>query len=109
MRKSQAIVIAVLVAVGAALGAFALARTTRLGVEARQASDRSVDAAVAVRTRRLDSLERSLRRALAKKPPKLPPLPKIQAPPSVPVRAPVQLAPAASAPPRRRPRAGARS
>jgi hypothetical protein len=79
MRKSHVIVVAVLVAAGAAIGALALARTTELGVKARGDSKKSADAVVAARTKQLDALERSLQKALAKKPPKLPPLPKAQA------------------------------
>ncbi len=76
MRKSHVFVLAVLIAVSSALGTYALTRTTELGVQAREASSKDVDAVVATRTRQLNALEISLRKALAKKPPPLPPLPK---------------------------------
>ena len=100
MRKSHVLVLAVLIAVGSALGTFALTRTTELGVKAREASTKDVDAVVTARTRQLNALEISLHKALAKKPPKLPALPKIKkaqpAPPAARVYAPV----ASVAPPR---------
>jgi hypothetical protein len=83
MKKSHVFVLAVLVATGAMLGTYALTRTTELGVQARTASKASTDAAIAARTRQLNALEVSLRKALAKKPPKLPKLPpkvKVQPP-----------------------------
>ena len=87
MKKSHVFVLAMLIAVGSALGTFALTRTTELGAKAREASTKDVDAAVAARTRQLNALEVSLRKALAKKPPKLPTLPKLKKLP------PVQVAP----------------
>jgi type IV secretory pathway VirB10-like protein len=87
MRKSHVFVLAVLIAVGSALGTFALTRTTELGVKAREASTKDVDAAVAARTRQLNALEVSIHKAFAKKPPKLPVLPKLKKP------QPVQAAP----------------
>lgn len=82
MRKSHVLVLAVVTAVGAMLGAYALTKTTALGVEARAASTKDVDVTVATRTRQLNALEISLRKALAKKPPKLPALPpKVKASP----------------------------
>jgi hypothetical protein len=98
MKKSHVFVLAVLIAVGATLGTYALTRTTELGVQARTASSKSVDAAVAARARQLNALEISLRKALAKKPPALPTLPKLKAPqpsqpaPRVYTRAPVTAA-----------------
>jgi hypothetical protein len=76
MKTSHVVALAVLVAVSAALGTFALTRTTELGVQARTASSKSIDATVAARAHQLNALETSLRKALAKKPPALPPLPK---------------------------------
>jgi len=89
MRKSHVFVLAALIALGATFGTYALTRTTELGVKAREASTKDVDAVVAARTRQLNALEISLHTALAKKPPKLPALPpKVKA-------APVQVAPRA--------------
>ena len=100
MRKSHVLVLAVLIAVGATLGTYALTRTTELGVKAREASTKDVDATIAARTHQLNTLEISLRKALAKKPPKLPalppkvkaPLPQQAAPAPVYTRAPVTAA-----------------
>lgn len=102
MKKSHVFVLAVLIAVGSMLGTYALTRTTELGVQAREASSKDVDAAVATRTRQLNALEISLRKALAKKPPPLPALPKkvkaipVQAAPRVYTPAPASIAPARS-------------
>jgi hypothetical protein len=84
MRKSHVFVLAVLIAVGSALGTFALTRTTELGVKARETSTKDVDAAVTARTRQLNALEASLHKALTKKPPALPALPKVKALPPQP-------------------------
>lgn len=92
MRKSHVLVLAALIAVGSALGTYALTRTTELGVKAREASTKDVDAVVTARTRQLNALEISLHKALAKKPPKLPALPKLKKPPTV------QVAPRVYAP-----------
>jgi len=80
MKKSHVFVLAVLIAVGATLGTYALTRTTELGVQARTASKKGTDATIAARTRQLNALEQSLHKALAKKPPRLPALPKLKAP-----------------------------
>jgi hypothetical protein len=102
MKKSHVFVLAVLIAVGATFGTFALTRTTELGVQARNASKKSTDATIVARTRQLNALEQSLHKALAKKPPRLPALPKLKAPvaqsaPRVYVSAPViSHAPAAA-------------
>jgi hypothetical protein len=84
MRKSHVVVLALLIAVGSMLGTYALTRTTELGVQAQKTSSESVDAVVAARSRQLNALEASLRKALVKKPPPLPALPKIKAQPSQP-------------------------
>jgi len=84
MKKSHVFVLAVLIAVGATLGTYALTRTTELGVQARTASKQSTDAIIAARARQLNALEVSLREALAKKPPSLPRLPKVKTQPSQP-------------------------
>ena len=102
MRNSHVVVLAVLIAVGSMLGTYALTRTTELGVQAREASSKDVDAVVATRTRQLNALETSLRKALAKKPPALPALPKkvkalpvqLQSSPRVYTPAPVSITPA---------------
>lgn len=78
MKKTHVALLAVLVATAAAIGTYAVTRTTELGVQARATSGGDVNAVVAARTRRLDAFEAQLRKALAKKPPALPSLPKIE-------------------------------
>ena len=102
MRKSHVFVLAALIAVGSALGTYALTRTTELGVKAREASSKDVDAAVTARTRQLNALEISLHKALAQKPPRLPALPKLKkAPPVQPAPRVYTPAPVASVAPAR--------
>lgn len=86
MKKSHVAVIAVLVAIGTGLGTYALTRTTELGVQARTASKKATDTAVAARARRLSALEASLQTALARKPPALPRLPKLKPKPQQPAQ-----------------------
>lgn len=76
MRKSHVVVLALLIAVGSMLGTYALTRTTELGVQAQTASSKNTNAIVVARTRQLNAVEASLHKALAKKPPPLPALPK---------------------------------
>jgi len=99
MKKSHVFVLAVLIAGGATLGTFALTRTTELGVQARATSTKDVGAVVATRTRQLDAMEISLRKALAKKPPRLPALPKLEAPPPQPAPRVYASSPVAAAAP----------
>ncbi|MGA9762117.1 MAG: hypothetical protein WBQ14_06825 [Gaiellaceae bacterium] len=84
MKKSHVFVLATLIAVGATFGTYALTRTTELGVQAQTASKQSTEATIAARTRQLNALEASLQKALAKKPPRLPALPKVKAQPAQP-------------------------
>ncbi len=76
MRKSHVVVLALMIAAGSMLGTYALTRTTELGVQAKKTSSNDVDAVVTARTHQLNALEVSLHKALAKKPPPLPRLPK---------------------------------
>ena len=78
MRKRHVIAAAVLIGIGAALGTYAVTRTSELGVSSRATSKKATDATVTVQTHRLDALETSLRKALASKPPALPRIPKLQ-------------------------------
>ncbi len=71
MHKLNVAAVAALLALAAVLGGTALLRTTSLGTAGRHAND----AAVAAKTRQLAAYEAKLRRALAAKPPALPPLP----------------------------------
>jgi len=72
MRKSNVALIAGLLAVAAVLGTVAATRTVSLGAAGRQATSATVQA----RARQLDAYAASLRRALARKPPALPAVPK---------------------------------
>jgi hypothetical protein len=74
MSRKHVFVVALLLAVGVVFGVVALARTTHVGAAARTPTTVS-GADIARRSRALDGLEASLRRALAKKPPKLPAVP----------------------------------
>jgi len=72
MNRTRALVISLAIAVAAVGGVFAVASTVQLGADARSTSD----AQVARRTAQLDRYEASLRKALAQKPPALPPVPR---------------------------------
>jgi len=78
MTKGHVVAAALLIGIGAALGTYALTRTSALGVSARVSSKKAADATVTVQTRRLDAIEKSLRKALARKPPVLPKIPKLR-------------------------------
>jgi hypothetical protein len=93
MNRSRALIVSLAVGVAAIAGVFALGDTISLTNQANAKSDRQV----AQRTAQLDRYEASLRRALAQKPPKLPPVPAAGST-SAPSQSAVS-APAASAPP----------
>ena len=78
MRKTHVVAVAALIGIGAALGAYAVTRTSELGVSARVSSKKTADATVIVQTRRLQALEVALKKALARKPPALPKVPKLR-------------------------------
>jgi hypothetical protein len=88
MHRLNVALVAGLLALAAILGTEATTRTVSLGATQRHASAATLQA----RTKRLDAFERSLRRALARKMPRLPRVPHVPppAPPSV-----APLAPAA--------------
>jgi hypothetical protein len=71
MNRTRALIVSLAVGVAAIAGVFALGHTIALGNQAQAKTDRQV----AQRTAQLDRYEASLRRALAQKPPKLPPVP----------------------------------
>ncbi len=81
MKKRHIVVVALLIGIGTALGAFAVTRTSHLGVSSRTSSKKVVDSTVTAQTRRLNALEASLHKALATKPPALPPVPKLKSAP----------------------------
>ena len=72
MRKLNVILIAALLAIAVVLGTVAASRTISLGASAKAASASRLDA----RTKKLEAFEASLDRALARKPPALPVVPK---------------------------------
>jgi hypothetical protein len=98
MRKTHVALLAVLVAAAAAIGTYAVTRTTELGVQARAASSDDVNKVVATRTRRLDTLEAQLHKALTKKPPALPSLPKVSSVQAQPVNVAKPVTPIVSRP-----------
>ena len=71
MNRTRALIVSLAVGVAAIAGVFALSHTVALGNQAQAKTDRLV----AQRTAQLDRYEASLRRALAQKPTKLPPVP----------------------------------
>ena len=72
MRKLNVILIAALLALAVVLGTVAASRTISLGASATATSASTLDA----RAKKLDAFETSLDRALARKPPALPVVPK---------------------------------
>jgi hypothetical protein len=84
MRKRHVVAVAVLIGISAALATYAVTRTSELGVSSRASSKKAADATVTVQTRKLDTLEASLRKALALKPPALPRVPKLRPAPQPP-------------------------
>jgi hypothetical protein len=82
MKRSHALLLALLLGVAVVAATFAVVTTTSLGMSARAAAPAMPDARIAARTAKLDKTEAALRRALRKKPPALPKLPKRVAPQS---------------------------
>jgi len=76
MHKLHVTLVALLVAVGAVLGAVAVTRTTGLGAAARHTND----AAVIAQEKQLTAFAAKLRQQLRTKPPALPRVPKAAAP-----------------------------
>lgn len=74
MKKHTAVLIALAVGVAAIFGLVAATRTVHLGSASSKAST-VPDAQLVARSRALDRMEIALRKELARKPPKLPPLP----------------------------------
>jgi len=105
MRMIHTLVVALAVGAAGVAGVYAATHTVRLGPTATAAT--ASDAEIAVREQALAQTERQLRRALARRPPGLPPLPRfkpVRAPKTPPPPAPrVIVVPAASpAPPQAR-------
>jgi hypothetical protein len=74
MKRTHALIVAVVVAFAAIAGTFAALRTTQLGANATATSHVSA-VQIAKQTRALDRAERTLLAELRKKPPAIPPLP----------------------------------
>ena len=79
MKKTNVALIAGLLALAAVLGTVAASRTVSLGAAGRKATNANVH----VRMRQLDIYAASLRRALARKTPALPAVPKTPAAPGL--------------------------
>lgn len=71
MNRTRALILSLAVGVAAIAGVFAVGHTVSLGNQAHATTDRQV----AQRTAQLNRYEASLRKALAEKPPALPPVP----------------------------------
>jgi len=71
MNRTRALIVSLAVGVAAIAGVFALGHTLALSSQAQQTTNRQI----ALRTARLNRYEATLRRALAQKPPALPPGP----------------------------------
>jgi hypothetical protein len=76
MTRTAALIVSLAIGVAAVFGLFAASRTVSLGNQSRA----SVDAQVAKRTQQLNAYEASLRKALGRKTPALPPLATAAAP-----------------------------
>jgi hypothetical protein len=76
MKRSHALLLALLLGVAVVAATFAVMTTTSLGMSAKAAAPATSSAQIAARNHKLDKTEAALRRALAKKPPALPKVPK---------------------------------
>lgn len=87
MNRTRALILSLAVGLAAVSGLFALGSTVTLGQQARASSD----AQISRRAAQLDRYEASLRKALAQKPPALPPVPSAGDAASVQSAAPVRV------------------
>jgi hypothetical protein len=97
MKRTHALLLALLLGVAVVAATFAVVTTTSLGTSA-QAAPSGSSAKIAARNAALDKSEAALRHALKKKPPALPRIPMRQAAHTVQVRSSVPAQPAAAAP-----------
>jgi hypothetical protein len=99
--RSHALAVSLLLGVATATGAYAVVQTGNIG-HASTKPEVATDAAIAARSRKLDAWQASLRKALAQRPPALPPLNRYAAVTGA--RSPVAMAPlpALSAAPQKR-------
>jgi hypothetical protein len=79
MRPIHGIFAAFAVGFAAAFATSALMNTVQLGVEARKQGAGDLDRTIAARTLALDRQQAALRAALARRPPALPPIPRVPA------------------------------
>ena len=75
MNRNHALLISLAVGIAAVAGTIAATKTIHLGGAAKAKASPATSSLVAQRSRALDRTEAALRKALAQKPPKLPPLP----------------------------------
>ena len=75
MNRKHALTISLAAALAAIAGTVAATKSVHLGHSAAASTTQSASSVVAQRSAALDRIEVSLRKALAQKPPKLPPLP----------------------------------
>jgi hypothetical protein len=86
MKRTHALIVAIVVAFAAIAGTFAALRTTQLGANANASSHVSA-AQIAKQNLALDRAERTLLAELHKRPPALPPLPVSSRPAAAPAAA----------------------
>jgi hypothetical protein len=79
MKPAHAVAAAFAVGLAVAFGSSALMRTVQLGISARRQSARDLERTIAARTLALDRQQATLRAALRKRPPALPPIPHVPA------------------------------
>lgn len=105
MARKHAFVLAIALGLAATIGAVAAVNTARLGQpQAKASTVAAQNVALRTRARLLDRQEVALKRALAKRPPKLPMVPKFPpvAAPSAPAPTQIASAPGAAAAPAQR-------
>ena len=74
MTRAHRLVIALVIGVAMVAGVYALTATLRVGAHATAST--TPDRTIAARSRQLDAMQAKLRKALAQRPPKLPPVPR---------------------------------
>jgi hypothetical protein len=98
MARKHAFILAIALGLAATVGALAAVDTAQLGKpQAKPSTVAAQNVALRKRTGLLDRQQAALKRALAKRPPRLPKVPKF-APVAMPAPAPAQVAAPASAP-----------
>ena len=94
MTRGHRLALSLILGAAALIGVVAVARTVHLGATTQARAARGRDAAIAAQARRLDGVETALHRALARRPPRLPAVPRFKDPAPPPaVAVPAQAAP----------------